>query len=614
MSAVHAENTLQREIEALGPWFHNLHLPGGVQTLPDSFIGGDFPHFKWLDIAPHIPQDLTGWRVLDVGCNAGFYSFELARRGASVLAIDVEALYLKQARWAAGVLGLERQVEFRHMGVYEVAQLQESFDLVWFMGVFYHLRYPLLALDVLAQKTRRLLMFQTLTLPGEEVYADTHDHPLHEREPCSRRAGPRWRSSSTASPATTATGGWPTMRGWRRCCAPAACACCSAPRTRCTCASPTPRARRASGPGTAWWARPWARCTCSRADRVERAVPDPAPLAICAGRFLLPNAANLGLVRAALARAPHCRVFVRRAHMAASPANPFDSPDRISLLHAALTEDERVRTEFVPLREHWDDRRLLRDMGQGVGRGQAVVWMVAGVPPVAAEDLPEGWSLQPVPGGDGDAQAAAWLEQLYAAEDPARGLAALQDSLPDSSLRFLREWIATPAFATVRDDWRQIAHEKRQWSVAPYPVVLVTVDAIVRAAGHVLLIRRGRSPGRGLWALPGGFLEPREHVVQAALRELVEETGLPLSMRQMQQHLKGVRIFDHPERSQRGRIITHTYFFDLGDMPPPPVQGGDDAAAAQWVPIAELPALENQLHDDHFHMLDTFLHLGEQGG
>ena len=174
---------LQREIDSLGPWFHNLHLPGGVQTLPDSFIGGDFPRFKWLEIAPHIPQDLSGWRVLDVGCNAGFYSFELARRGASVLAIDVEELYLNQARWAARQFGFEKQVEFRHMGVYEVAQLQEQFDLVWFMGVFYHLRYPMLALDLLAQKTRRLLMFQTLTMPGEEVYPDTHDHPLEQREP-----------------------------------------------------------------------------------------------------------------------------------------------------------------------------------------------------------------------------------------------------------------------------------------------------------------------------------------------------------------------------------------------------------------------------------------------
>lgn len=335
-------------------------------------------------------------------------------------------------------------------------------------------------------------------------------------------------------------------------------------------------------------------------------------LAVCAGRFLLPNAATLALVRAALARAPRCLVFVRRAHMAATPANPFSAEQRIAMLQAALQGDERLQAEFVPLREHWDDQRLLRDMGAAAGGEHQVTWVVAGPGPVDAEDLPTGWTLEQAGTGDGDAQAVAWLEQLYAAEDPARGLAALEGSLPSAAVDFLRGWIATPGFATVRDDWRQNSHEKRQWSVAPYPVVLVTVDAVVQAGGHVLLIKRGRSPGRGLWALPGGFLEPREAVLHAALRELVEETGLPLSMREMRQRLKGVRIFDHPERSQRGRIITHTYFFDLGDMAPPPVQGGDDAAAAQWVPLAQLPALEAQLHDDHFHMLDVFLGVGAQ--
>ena len=343
-------------------------------------------------------------------------------------------------------------------------------------------------------------------------------------------------------------------------------------------------------------------------------MPQSASLAVCAGRFLLPNAANLALVRDALARAPRGLVFLRRAHMAPSPANPFDSGQRIAMLRAALTDDERVQADFVPLREHWDDQRLLRDMGAAVGGEQPVTWVVAGPAPVDGEDLPTGWTLQQADAGDGDAQAVAWLEQLYAAEDPARGLAALQGSLPPSALSFLREWIATPGFATVRDDWRQIAHEKRQWSVAPYPVVLVTVDAVVHAGGHVLLIKRGRSPGRGLWALPGGFLEPREPVLHAALRELVEETGLPLSMREMQKRLKGVRIFDHPERSQRGRIITHTFFFDLGDIAPPPVQGGDDAAAAQWVKVAQLPELEARLHDDHFHMLDTFLGVAPRPG
>jgi tRNA (mo5U34)-methyltransferase len=182
---------LRQQIEALGPWFHNLHLPGGAQTVPDHFLGGDFPSFKWQQIRDAIPQDLRGWRVLDVGCNAGFYSFELARRGASVLAIDLDPRYLAQARWAASQFGLQDRVEFRQSQVYDLARSGEQFDLVWFMGVFYHLRYPLLALDILSQRTRRLMVFQTLALPGEEVYPDTEDHPITERDPLLDPGWPR---------------------------------------------------------------------------------------------------------------------------------------------------------------------------------------------------------------------------------------------------------------------------------------------------------------------------------------------------------------------------------------------------------------------------------------
>ena len=182
---------LQQRIEALGPWFHNLHLPGGVQTLPQHFLGGDFPNFKWQQVRAALPADLTGWRVLDVGCNAGFYSFELARLGAHVTGIDVDPHYLAQAHWAAGVLGLEHAVEFRRMEVYEIAHARERFDLVWFMGVFYHLRYPLLALDLLAQRTQRLLMFQTLTMPGDSVYENTADCSIEDRTPLLESGWPR---------------------------------------------------------------------------------------------------------------------------------------------------------------------------------------------------------------------------------------------------------------------------------------------------------------------------------------------------------------------------------------------------------------------------------------
>jgi len=169
------------EIEDLAPWFHNLHLPTGLQTVPDHPLG-DFPLFKWRLIAPHLPENLNGCSVLDIGRNAGFYSIELARRGANVLAIDVDPHYLQQAQWAVRQFGVSDRIEFRQMQVYDLARVDATFDIVWFMGVLYHLRYPMLGLDIVAEKVRNLLVFQTLTIPGEEVYTDTYDHDIEERD------------------------------------------------------------------------------------------------------------------------------------------------------------------------------------------------------------------------------------------------------------------------------------------------------------------------------------------------------------------------------------------------------------------------------------------------
>jgi tRNA (mo5U34)-methyltransferase len=175
---------LARQIKELGPWFHNLHLPDGTQTYPDHWLGGDFPAFKWRQIAPHVPQDLTGWSCLDIGCNAGFYTFELAKRGATVLGIDLDDHYLRQARWAAKQFDMEDRARFEKCQVYDLAHRPESekFDLVLFMGVLYHLRYPMLGLDIVCQRVARRMIFQTLTMPGEEVFTDTAEKGFEDRE------------------------------------------------------------------------------------------------------------------------------------------------------------------------------------------------------------------------------------------------------------------------------------------------------------------------------------------------------------------------------------------------------------------------------------------------
>jgi tRNA (mo5U34)-methyltransferase len=158
---------IRRQVEALGPWFHNLDLRG-VRTAPEHFLG-DYPTVKWRRFADAIPADLSGRSVLDIGCNAGFYAMEMKRRGAArVVGVDTADDYLAQARFAAKVSGLE--IEFRKMSVYDVGTLGERFDVVVFMGVLYHLRYPLLALDLIHEHVASdLLLFQSMQRGSAEI-------------------------------------------------------------------------------------------------------------------------------------------------------------------------------------------------------------------------------------------------------------------------------------------------------------------------------------------------------------------------------------------------------------------------------------------------------------
>ena len=170
----------QKRIEELGAWFQNLNL-NGVQTAPNHFLG-DYPAVKFAGFAQAIPQDLTGKSVLDIGCNAGFYSLEMKRRGAErVLGVDFDERYLAQARFAAEVRGVE--IEFRQLSVYDVASLGEKFDLVIFMGVLYHLRHPLLALDLIREHVARdLMLFQTMQRGSSEAMDVQQDYTFWETE------------------------------------------------------------------------------------------------------------------------------------------------------------------------------------------------------------------------------------------------------------------------------------------------------------------------------------------------------------------------------------------------------------------------------------------------
>jgi len=180
---------IRRRVDALGPWFHNIDL-GGVRTAPGHFLG-DYPAVKFDRFAHAIPADLSGKSVLDIGCNGGFYAIEMKRRGAAhVLGIDADEDYLAQARFAAEVLELD--IEFANLSVYDVGAIGQRFDLVIFMGVLYHLRHPLLALDLIHEHVAGdLMLFQSMQRGSPEVEPLAADYDFWETEMFDRPGYPK---------------------------------------------------------------------------------------------------------------------------------------------------------------------------------------------------------------------------------------------------------------------------------------------------------------------------------------------------------------------------------------------------------------------------------------
>jgi tRNA (mo5U34)-methyltransferase len=172
------QTQLRQKIDALGPWFHNMTI-SGIETAPDHFLG-DYPAFKWEGFKDVVPEDMSGLSVLDIGCNAGFYSLEMYRRGAArIVGIDADPHYLRQARFAAEHENAD--IEFRQMSVYDLPRLNEKFDFVIFMGVLYHLRHPLLALDLIREHAAAdRMLFQCMQRGSDRIAPVQPDYDFSE--------------------------------------------------------------------------------------------------------------------------------------------------------------------------------------------------------------------------------------------------------------------------------------------------------------------------------------------------------------------------------------------------------------------------------------------------
>jgi bifunctional NMN adenylyltransferase/nudix hydrolase len=329
-------------------------------------------------------------------------------------------------------------------------------------------------------------------------------------------------------------------------------------------------------------------------------------LAVVLSAFEPVHLSHCAALEHAHAHARRVAVVVGSARAARSLRHPWSIEERTAMLQGAAAELGLPPLDLVRVPD-----RLYDDAGWRARVAGAVAAAAPGAQRIAQVPLTggrasalSGWSLlQPAP----VPAPGFWdLRRAMFAEDAAER-ARLDASLPAATRQFLVHWRAGPHFAPLAAELRYIEEFRASWRAAPYPPILVTTDAVVVHAGALLLIQRARAPGKGLWALPGGFVDQDETLLEGCVRELHEETGLQLDAGLRDASLRRQRIFDAPHRSLRGRTITHAFRFDLPAEMPAAVQGGDDAAAARWVPLAQFDALEGEMFEDHWHIARCML-------
>ena len=331
--------------------------------------------------------------------------------------------------------------------------------------------------------------------------------------------------------------------------------------------------------------------------------------AVLIGRFQPFHNGHAALLARALQTAPRVVVVLGSAYAAPNAKNPFSWEERAAMIGCALDDAQRDRVSFLPMRDFYDDARWAAAVASLVSHrvgDRARIALVGYLKDATSHYLHRfpGWEFIGVERQE-DVDATALRTIWFEGDDEAVSRALLAPRVPPAVLHYLRGWSALPGFARLRAEHLAVEESRKIWGRGPF----VTVDALVRASDQILLVRRGRAPGKGLWALPGGFLDGRERVLQGAIRELREETGFALLDSTLEEALAGTVVFDHPDRSVRGRTITHVHYFDLKHARPPEVAGADDAAEAAWVPIAGLAAMESRFFEDHFNILNHFLSL-----
>lgn len=329
------------------------------------------------------------------------------------------------------------------------------------------------------------------------------------------------------------------------------------------------------------------------------------------GRFQPFHMGHYNTLKFGLKLSSQVVVVIGSAHKARDPRNPFNEKERESMIRASFSEEENARIHFVYVMDLYYNLPLWLTQVQDKVRDYAGDDSVA---LLGFEKDSTSFYLKSFPQWDFlptfsklIINATDIREEIFDNED---FVLENQKSLHPDTIKWLSRWGKNnpQELEIILQESRFLKEYKARWAKAPYQPTFVTVDSVVIRSGHVLLVERGHNPGKGLLALPGGYLNPREDFVEGALRELAEETKIKVSKEVLEASVRCVRPFAHPDRDLRGRTITHVSLIDLGHGPLPEVKGSDDAARAFWIPLSEIPEMVEEFFGDHYAIITNLIY------
>lgn len=324
-----------------------------------------------------------------------------------------------------------------------------------------------------------------------------------------------------------------------------------------------------------------------------------------------PNLAHFKIIERSLIEAKHVIIALGSYRTATTIKNPFDFNTRKNLILDSLGVTDKNRVTVIPIRDYmYNDTVWITNLQNKISE---IVGESKNVKLIGHFKDDTSYYLKFFPQWELINQECIYDEKLGRIDSTKIRTALFKfgkiTDLTNLTVNcFLKRFAETEKFIELQKEFDYIEDYKKKWDMVPYPPTFVTTDCMVVQAGHVLVVKRKVNPGKGLYALPGGFLNVGERIEDGALRELREETKINLLDPVLRRNIRDVHVFDHPNRSLRGRTITHAHLIVLENGKLPFVRGSDDAQEAKWLSFSDLADQEENFFEDHFHMINYFIH------